>query len=107
MSLADRRPEEPAPTPARPPAGAEPLTCRDVIEILLDYLEGALGPGVAAALEGHLQDCAPCRAYLRTYRETRRLAGEAVRAEMPAEMPAEMKDRLRALLLDRLAPPRP
>ncbi|HSE94943.1 MAG TPA: zf-HC2 domain-containing protein [Methylomirabilota bacterium] len=73
-------------------------TCRDVVGLLLDYLEGTLGPGLVADLERHLQDCPPCQAYLRTYERTRRLTGEVTRVEMPAEL----KDRLRTWLLDRL-----
>jgi anti-sigma factor RsiW len=81
----------------------QPLTCRDLIGLLLDYLESALPPDVAAEFERHLQDCAPCRAYLQTYRRAQRLTGEVTRAEMPPEL----RDRLRQLLVDRLGPPRP
>jgi anti-sigma factor RsiW len=82
--------------PSRP--DGPPLTCRDVIGLLLDYLEQALDPGLAAALEHHLEECAACRTYLRTYDRSRRL----VRDVAGDEMPDEMKDRLRALLLRRL-----
>lgn len=74
------------------------MTCREAIEALADYLEAALGPGVAEALERHLRDCRPCQAYLNTYRKTRELAGR-VGAQ---EMPAEMKEHLRRFLLERL-----
>ena len=50
---------------------------------------------------GHLRDCAPCRAYLNTYRKTRELTAKAGRAPMPEEM----KQRLRRFLLDRLGDP--
>jgi hypothetical protein len=98
VSSAEHR-REPAPDPREPPgAGTRPLTCRDVIGLLLDYLEEALGPDIVADFERHLQDCAPCRAYLKTYERTRRLTGEVTRVEMPEEL----KDRLRELLLGRL-----
>lgn len=101
MSVDDRGREKPteASLEPRPPG---PFTCRDAVEVLLDYLEATLGADLVEGLERHLADCAPCRAYLRTYRETRRLTGEVARAEMPDEL----KDRLRALLLDRLGPGR-
>jgi hypothetical protein len=76
------------------------LTCRELIALLADYLEEALDPDIVADLERHLQDCAPCLAYLRTYERTRRLTGEVTRVEMPDEL----KNRLRALLLARLDP---
>jgi hypothetical protein len=43
--------------------------------------------------------CAPCRAYLETYRKTRELAAGSSRPVMPDEM----KVRLREFLLEKLA----
>jgi len=70
------------------------VTCRDAIDVLDDYVDGTMPPAVAAELERHLADCAPCRAYLATYRKTRELAAAAGRAEMPEEM----QERLRRFL---------
>ena len=74
------------------------MTCRDVIGVLYDYLEGTLAPEDVAALERHLAGCVPCRAYLATYRRTRALGAQAARLEMPDEM----KARLRQFLLERV-----
>jgi anti-sigma factor RsiW len=74
------------------------MTCRDVIDVLAEYLDELLSPAVAAELEGHLRDCPPCVAYLETYRKTQHLAGHAGRVEMPAEL----KARLRRFLLEHL-----
>jgi len=74
------------------------MTCRDVIDVLADYLEQALTPEMAADLERHLAGCEPCRAYLATYRRTRALGAQAARLEMPDEM----KARLRQFLLERV-----
>ncbi|HET7341803.1 MAG TPA: zf-HC2 domain-containing protein [Methylomirabilota bacterium] len=74
------------------------LTCRDVIGILDDYVDGGLAGEELAALERHLDGCEPCRAYLATYRRTRVLGARAGRVEMPEEMRA----RLRAFLRERL-----
>jgi hypothetical protein len=98
MSLPDHR-SEPArahPDPQR--VGGSPLTCRDLIGLLLDYLEATLDEDTVVLFERHLADCAPCRAYLRTYDRSRRLVGDVGRVEMPAEM----RDRLRDLLLGRM-----
>ena len=81
--------------PGLPGPGAPALTCRDVIALVLEYLEEALDPETGAALDSHLEGCAPCRAYLRTYERSRRLVGDVARNEMPAELTA----RLRELLL--------
>lgn len=74
------------------------MTCKDAIAIMADYLESALSPELVEKLEEHLRDCAPCRAYLATYRKTKSLAADAGRVEMPEEM----KTRLRELLLAQL-----
>lgn len=74
------------------------MTCRDVIEVLADFVDGAMPAALAAELERHLQGCDPCRAYLATYRKARALGTVAGRIEMPAEMQA----RLRRFLADTL-----
>ena len=74
------------------------MICRDAIDVLADYLDGTMPPDVAAELERHLADCAPCRAYLATYRKTRALGMAAARVEMPEEM----QERLRRFLIDGL-----
>ncbi len=75
------------------------MTCKELIlDLLCDYLDGALGADAAAAAEAHFQDCPACLAYLRTYRKTRELTGKAAQVAMPDEM----KTRLRQFLLDHL-----
>lgn len=69
-----------------------PLTCREVIDLLGEYLEASLTAESAAALEQHLRDCRPCVAYLNTYRKTRDLTARAGRVEMPADMRARLRE---------------
>lgn len=75
------------------------LTCRDVVDLLADFLGATLRDADVQDLERHLADCTACRAYLATYRKTVRLTGRAV----DAEMPDEMKRRLRVFLVERFA----
>lgn len=74
------------------------LTCQEAIGLLVDYLERALGSELLAALEAHLADCEPCRAYLKTYRKTRDLMARSG----PVDMPPELRRRLRDFLRDRV-----
>lgn len=53
------------------------ISCREVVEIVTDYLDGALDPEVQARLEAHLAPCEPCRAYIEQIRTTSRLAASA------------------------------
>jgi anti-sigma factor RsiW len=75
------------------------VTCRDAIDLLGEFLGSELGPRDRVRLMVHLAGCRPCRAYLRTYRKTARVAGRAATAEMPEEM----KRRLRAFLAETLS----
>jgi anti-sigma factor (TIGR02949 family) len=77
------------------------LTCRDVIDLLADYLEQSLSPEALEGFDRHLDSCPACVAYVNTYRKTRELAGEVTRVAMPEDMRA----RLRQFLLDRLGRP--
>lgn len=70
------------------------MTCRDLIELLAEYVDGELSAQRARALERHLEDCDSCRRYLVAYRET----GQAVRdafAEPDPQLPEEV---VRAIL---------
>jgi len=55
--------------------GVGELGCREVVEILGDYLEDAMAPHDRARLERHLADCDGCAAYLDQLRTTIRLSG--------------------------------
>lgn len=46
------------------------LTCRELVELLTDYLEGTLTPDDTAAVDGHLAGCPACRTYLDQLRTT-------------------------------------
>lgn len=46
------------------------MTCREVLDFLMDYEDGALPPLVRARFVVHLRLCAECRAYLKSYRAT-------------------------------------
>jgi len=74
------------------------MTCKELIAVVLEYLEGAMTSEDAEEFERHLRSCAPCRAYLATYRRTKTMAADAGRVEMPDEM----KERLREFLVGRL-----
>jgi anti-sigma factor RsiW len=77
------------------------VTCKDAIAIMADYLESTLSPELVEKLEEHLRDCAPCRAYLATYRKTKSLAADAGRVEMPEEMKTRLREFLLAQLRER------
>jgi len=46
------------------------VKCQEIVEFLMDYIEGELPEHVKACFDMHLQMCPPCVDYLKTYRET-------------------------------------
>ena len=68
------------------------MRCREAIDVLADYLESTLTPEVLEQLELHLRDCAPCRAYLATYKRAAELAANVNRVEMPPVMRQRLRD---------------
>ena len=46
------------------------LVCRDVVELVTEYLEGAMSDGDRRAFERHLSACADCTAYVEQTRRT-------------------------------------
>ncbi|GMU61213.1 MAG: hypothetical protein AMXMBFR34_29760 [Myxococcaceae bacterium] len=59
------------------------ISCRDSLQLLLDYAEGHLPDDVRARLERHFGDCQPCEEFLKTYRATPELCRKALEAKMP------------------------
>jgi anti-sigma factor RsiW len=49
---------------------APDLTCRELVELVTDYLEGRLAPAERARFEEHLSGCPGCQAYLDQMRQT-------------------------------------
>jgi anti-sigma factor RsiW len=66
------------------------LACTDEVEIMTDYLEGALPPAEVQRLERHLQTCPGCTEYLA---QMRTIAG-SLRPLREDSIPDEMRDRL-------------
>jgi anti-sigma factor RsiW len=56
------------------------LTCRELVELVTDYVEGRLSPGDRARFEAHLAECEACETYLAQMRQTIRALGR-----LPAE----------------------
>jgi Putative zinc-finger len=57
------------------------LTCREIAEFLLGYLERDLDEQVLTEFDAHLNHCPPCEHYLEGYRETVELVRRCGKAE--------------------------
>lgn len=55
--------------------GSHEMTCRELVEALTDYLEGAMPSADRERLEAHLAGCEGCTNALTQFRETIRVSG--------------------------------
>ena len=46
------------------------MTCREFVEIVTEYLEGALSAERRASLHAHIDECGGCSAYLKQMEQT-------------------------------------
>ena len=66
------------------------LTCRELVDLLTDYLEDALPPLERARVEEHLAVCPDCGAYLDQLRTTVALLGRLREDDAPEPVPEEL-----------------
>ncbi len=71
------------------------MTCRQLIELLIDFVNGDLPPEHCQRIEQHLRACPPCVVYLETYRITIQLT----RRLPDAPLPPQLVERLRTALM--------
>lgn len=69
-------------------ADVEHLTCKEFVEVLTEYLEGALEPEERADVERHIVICRGCSNYIEQMRSTIDLLGR-IAAEQPGDSTAE------------------
>ena len=71
------------------------LTCKELVEIITSYLEGALPPNERDRFDRHLVICPHCRNYLDQMRQTIKLAGTLTEDELDPEAKRELLDLFR------------
>jgi anti-sigma factor RsiW len=79
------------------------IECRQIADLLGDYLDGSLPKSTRELLEWHIEGCGPCVAFVNTYRGTVNAATKLKEVEIPAEL----KKRLLAVLRNPRSPHRP
>jgi anti-sigma factor RsiW len=56
-------------------AASRDLTCKELVELVTDYLEGALPAHTRSRFDAHLANCPFCQIYLDQMRQTIRTVG--------------------------------
>lgn len=74
--------------------GLSEIECRQIADLLADYLDGTLPKRLVDLIEWHIEGCGPCVAFVNTYRGTIK----ATRTLQQTEIPPELKKRLLAVL---------
>jgi anti-sigma factor RsiW len=71
------------------------LPCQEFVELVTDYLDGALDEETADRFEQHLALCPGCDTYLSQMKETASVMGEIPVETLPEEMQATLLDSFR------------
>jgi len=76
---------------------SRPVDCQQLVELLGDYVDNQLAPDQRASVDHHMNQCAPCMAFLRQYK----FAPQAVRDHLLKAVPVDLEDRLLSFLKNR------
>ena len=71
------------------------MPCQELVELLTDYLEGALSQVDRERFEEHLKSCRHCRTYVEQMRQTIRALGRLPEASIPEKAKAELLEAFR------------
>jgi anti-sigma factor RsiW len=74
------------------------LPCQDLVEVVTDYLDGALSDVDRRRFEEHLAICEACVGYVEQIRLTIVASGRA--GTQPEALPAELREGLRSAFRD-------
>jgi anti-sigma factor (TIGR02949 family) len=72
------------------------LSCRELTEIITDYLEGAMTAAQRKRFDDHVAECKGCAHYLQQMRHTIAITGRLTEEQVPEEA----KERLLAAFRD-------
>lgn len=66
------------------------LACRELVQLVTDYLEGVLPAADRDRFDRHIASCRGCRAYLQQMRVLVRTSGRIAIGSVPPEPPPEL-----------------
>ena len=73
------------------------ISCQQLIEFCLDYLEGALPEHEQVGFRRHLARCPDCVTFFETYQKTPELSREALATQIPASVRESVRSFLRSV----------
>jgi anti-sigma factor RsiW len=66
------------------------MPCRELVEVITDYLEDAQPDDDRVRFEAHLADCDACRDYVEQFEQTIALSGRLELEQLPAGLRDEL-----------------
>ena len=72
------------------------MTCRELDELLFEYIQGELDADLCQHISKHLTLCPHCVAYLESYRITIQLTRRLPAAPVPPELAERLQEALRS-----------
>jgi anti-sigma factor RsiW len=77
-------------------ATVDDLTCRELVALVTNYLEGALTLGERSRFERHLGTCSVCPRYVEQLRATVRVLGKLGEDDVPSPARSALLEAFRA-----------
>ena len=71
------------------------MVCRELVEVVTDYLEGTLPDADRRRLEDHLRDCPYCATYIEQMRQTIETLGKLTAESIAPETRRELLEAFR------------
>jgi anti-sigma factor RsiW len=71
------------------------ITCAEVVELVTDYLEGALDVRTIRRVEAHLAACDGCTAYVEQVRQTVAITGRVEPERLPQPLRQGLREAFR------------
>ncbi len=70
--------------------------CKQVFDLLSDYLDGELPPGLCDRIATHIERCPPCIEFVESLRRTVELCRQSRALEKPGPLPEALREELLA-----------
>ena len=71
------------------------LSCREIVELVTEYLEGTMDASLRADFDAHLAECGGCTHYLEQIEATIRIAGTIEPDALPPDVRAGLIEAFR------------
>ncbi len=79
------------------------ITCRDCVDLLMEYIDHTLEPAAQTRLDEHLASCPPCIHFLKTYKKCTEFSGQL--RDQKVQIPQELESRLQSFLKQEIQKP--